>query len=289
MMSSQIYVDSQNKLEAQVMDLADRLAVSSIPFWSPRYNAHMAMETTLASMIGYMTAMMYSPNNVANETSPVTTELEYLVGKQLCNMLGYPKWKQDSINPWGHLACDGSVANLEAIWVARNLKYYPLSLRLAVSPKDGDTYDGPLGFIAHSFEVNRCGSKKKTRLVDCSTWDLLNLEPATALGLPDQLFSQYGVSSDFLTTALKPFLVQSMGMEALNARFNIKVPLDERTKADKAAGQALAGKFLIAATKHYSWPKGGAIAGLGSDTFLDIKVDVRARMSMKDLEAKLRH
>ena len=40
-----------------------------------------------------------------------------MVGEQLCEMLGY------NINParegalaWGHLACDGTVANAESMW-----------------------------------------------------------------------------------------------------------------------------------------------------------------------------
>ena len=32
----------------------------------------------------------------------------------------------------GHLVAGGSIANIEAIWVARNLKYYPLGLQEAL-------------------------------------------------------------------------------------------------------------------------------------------------------------
>ena len=32
----------------------------------------------------------------------------------------------------GHLVIGGAVANIEAIWVARNLKYYPLGLQEAL-------------------------------------------------------------------------------------------------------------------------------------------------------------
>jgi glutamate/tyrosine decarboxylase-like PLP-dependent enzyme len=72
------------------------------------------------------------------------------------------------------------------------------------------------------------------------------------------------------------------------------------------------GKFLISATKHYSWPKGGgksllclssitycrtssaandcgliAITGIGSENFVDIQVDEDARMCVKDLKRQL--
>ncbi|GAQ46230.1 group II decarboxylase [Aspergillus niger] len=118
----------------KLTEVMGNLANSSIPFWSTRYNAHMNMDTTMASTLGYIAAMMYNPNNVTPESSPYTTHIEHKVGNQLCKMLGY---NVDCGDPekaigWGHITCDGSVANLEAIWAARNLKFYPLSLKLAM-------------------------------------------------------------------------------------------------------------------------------------------------------------
>ncbi|KAM3425840.1 hypothetical protein NHJ13734_009884 [Beauveria thailandica] len=125
MKALEIYQQSIHRLTGNSTYLSDKLAKHSVPFWSPRYNAHMNMDTTLASIIGYMSAMIYNPNNVATEASPYTTEVEREVGQQLCEMLGYHGLNQDSA-PWGHITCDGSVANLEAIWATRNLKFYLL-------------------------------------------------------------------------------------------------------------------------------------------------------------------
>ncbi|KAF4501132.1 L-tyrosine decarboxylase [Fusarium agapanthi] len=80
-------------------------------------------------------AMMYNPNNVATEASPYTTSVERDVGVDLCRMLGYGYGvggEDSDVVPWGHITCDGSVANLEAIWAIRTLKFYPLSLKLAM-------------------------------------------------------------------------------------------------------------------------------------------------------------
>jgi len=41
--------------------------------------------------------------------------------------------REDSM---GHLVTGGTVANIEAIWVARNLKYYPLGLQEALLKDD---------------------------------------------------------------------------------------------------------------------------------------------------------
>lgn len=49
-----------------------------------------------------MATMMYNPNNVATEASPLTTEKEREVGRELCDMLGYG---YDNVTPWGHITC----------------------------------------------------------------------------------------------------------------------------------------------------------------------------------------
>ena len=32
---------------------------------------------------------------------------------------------------WGHITCDGSIANMEGLWMARNLKFFPPALSAA--------------------------------------------------------------------------------------------------------------------------------------------------------------
>ena len=77
--------------------------------------------------LGYMAAMLYNQNNCASESSPVTSKYEMEVGKDLCVMLGY-----DRDRCMGHLTAGGSVANIEAIWAGRNVKYFPLGLQEAL-------------------------------------------------------------------------------------------------------------------------------------------------------------
>lgn len=48
----EIYRESIHRLTRNSEELSDNLARHSVPFWSPRYNAHMNMDTTLASIIG---------------------------------------------------------------------------------------------------------------------------------------------------------------------------------------------------------------------------------------------
>lgn len=57
----------------------------------------------------------------------MTTAYEIEAGSDLCEMIGL-----DRDESMGHLVAGGSIANIEAIWVARNLKYYPLGLQEAL-------------------------------------------------------------------------------------------------------------------------------------------------------------
>ncbi|HET8715856.1 MAG TPA: pyridoxal-dependent decarboxylase [Holophagaceae bacterium] len=94
----------------------------SIPSHSPRYLAHMMGDTLLPAQVGYAAAMLYNPNNVATEGSPVTTELEREVAADLAGLLGF-----DPATAFGHLCGGGTVANLEALWILRNLALRPLT------------------------------------------------------------------------------------------------------------------------------------------------------------------
>ncbi len=82
----------------------------------------------MSSLLGYFMTMLYNPNNVALEASPMTTLVELRVGKQLCKLFGYkteepePAIDTTTADPvgWGHVTCDGTVANLESIWVGKS-------------------------------------------------------------------------------------------------------------------------------------------------------------------------
>src|SRR3712207_4624326 len=106
------------------------LLKKSVPFFSMRYQGHMNWDLTIPGALGYFSAMLYNPNNVAFEGSTATTILEMLVGDDLCRMLGYQISTDAEVvagkpRPWRHVTCDGIVANIEAIWSSRNLKLYP--------------------------------------------------------------------------------------------------------------------------------------------------------------------
>ena len=103
---------------------------NTIPFYSTRYQGHMNWDTAIPANVGYIAGLLYNQNNCASEGGPATTLMEIEVGVQLCKMLGYnTEVKSKGPKGWGHITCGGTVANLEALWAARNLKFYPIAIR----------------------------------------------------------------------------------------------------------------------------------------------------------------
>ncbi|GIG69243.1 pyridoxal phosphate-dependent decarboxylase family protein [Phytomonospora endophytica] len=82
------------------------------PFFHPRYAGQMVKPPHPAAVIGYVTAMLANPNNHAREGGPATTDMEIEVVAELAGMFGFPRHL-------GHLTGGGTVANLEALYVAR--------------------------------------------------------------------------------------------------------------------------------------------------------------------------
>ncbi|PGH00702.1 hypothetical protein AJ79_08122 [Helicocarpus griseus UAMH5409] len=262
---SKEYIKNTTQISAAVKMAAKLLGKHSIPCWNPRYEGHMATDINIPGLLGYFMTMLYNPNNVTLEASPLTTIAEMEVGEQLCDLFGYntdPE-RKDMPLAWGHITCGGTVANLESIWVARNLKFYPLALRRAVE-------EGSLQFVADTFKVQTCVGEEKL-FIDLSTWELLNLRSKTILDLSQSLYDQYGISSTYVEKAVEPYNPQSIGKDDLERHFKLDKPI----------------QYFLSKTRHYSWPKGAAVAGIGSANAVGLEVDNGARVDLKDLESKL--
>jgi hypothetical protein len=73
---------------------------------------------SMASLLGYFITMLYNPNNVALEASPLSTVAAIEVGEQLCELFGYnnDEDNQEAPTAWDNVTCDGTVANVGSIW-----------------------------------------------------------------------------------------------------------------------------------------------------------------------------
>jgi glutamate/tyrosine decarboxylase-like PLP-dependent enzyme len=94
-------------------ELTTRLR-DNYPFFHPRYIGQMLKPPHPAAVLGYVTTMLINPNNHALDGGPATARMEREVVGQLATMFGFGEHL-------GHLTSSGTIANLEALFVAREL------------------------------------------------------------------------------------------------------------------------------------------------------------------------
>jgi glutamate/tyrosine decarboxylase-like PLP-dependent enzyme len=225
-----------------------------------------------------------------------TSVLEFDVMKLMTTMVRYPLFEDDSIkeeekNPdklesWGHLTCDGTVANIEAFWAARNSKFlaYAIQQALLQSPKLKKGQRVKV-VIATGEEV---------LLVKLDPWTIINIPVDNVLSLPHKIWtlvnavaknrnkeeekadpnqSEAKVTLDEVYSEISNYTVARKGLVAYYLAFfqrGIKPP-----------------KYFVPGSKHYSLPKAGSMLGVGDEDVVDIAMDADARLLVSDLEKKL--
>lgn len=273
-----IFCEDTEQHQASIETIRNQLQLllqklrGSIPMASYRNQSHMNWDLTLPGFVGYFAAMLYNQNNVAAEASPVTTLLEVQVGKDLCEMLGFHVAKEaeksdaSTLESWGHITCDGSIANGEAMWAARNLKFLALALAAAISLEDDLK-------AAKAVSVETCQGGRDY-LIDLDLWTLLNLPVDEVIGLVENIKNQSGIDENIIRHAVDKYSLQALGLVKFQQRF-----LDTYEQATPVV--------LVPATAHYSWPKTAALIGLGTASVRLVEVDLDGRMSMVALRREL--
>jgi glutamate/tyrosine decarboxylase-like PLP-dependent enzyme len=104
-------VVAPERAAAVLADLAARLR-DNYPFFHPSYAAQMMNAPHPVAQLAYTLAMRINPNNHALDGGPATAALEREAVAEVARMIGYPQHL-------GHLTSSGTIANLEALWVAR--------------------------------------------------------------------------------------------------------------------------------------------------------------------------
>lgn len=250
------YEDAVATLTQELMGLLAELK-RGVPFFSGRYKGHMLSEQTIAAQVGYFATMLYNPNNVSIEASPVTSRLELEVAAQLARMVGY-----DPATSWGHLTSGGTVANFEALWIARNVQYLPLAAAGATRDLDVEV---PV----------RRPDGQRVPLSSLSLWELLNIRNEDALDLWRALWS--AAPTDAISRALADHSLGSVGYQDYGRRLALDY------------GDPLpASVVLVAATAHYSWEKIVRALGIGSNQLMYVPVDEHYRLDPDALWDRLR-
>ncbi|HEX6669364.1 MAG TPA: pyridoxal-dependent decarboxylase [Gemmatimonadales bacterium] len=250
------YEDAVAALTQELLGLLAELK-RDVPVFSGRYKGHMIAEQTIAAQVGWFATMLYNPNNIAMDISPVTTRLEMEVAAQLARMIGY-----DPRTSWGHLTSGGTIANFEAFWLARGVRYLPvaaagaateLGLELPVTTADGT----------------------RANLSGLALWQLLNIPNRATLDLWDALWAAAPRAD--VTRALGNHSLATIGYQEYSRRlaFEYGDPLPP-------------GVVLVSATAHYSWEKIVRALGIGSNQLVHVPVDTRFRMDPDALWERVR-
>ncbi len=103
----------ETKARAVIAELVQRLQ-DNYPFWHPSYAGQMLKPPHEIASIAYFLAQQINPNNHALDGGPATAKMETEVIAAFAKLFGFPQHL-------GHLTSSGTIANLEALWVARKI------------------------------------------------------------------------------------------------------------------------------------------------------------------------
>jgi glutamate/tyrosine decarboxylase-like PLP-dependent enzyme len=101
----------EERFGAAFGELTSRLR-HNYPYFHPSYIGQMLKPPHPAAVAGYLAAMLINPNNHALDGGPATSAMEKEAVAQLAAMFGFGEHL-------GHLTSSGTIANLEALYVAR--------------------------------------------------------------------------------------------------------------------------------------------------------------------------
>lgn len=236
----------ETRLRKELHQLSAALK-KSVPFHSPRYLGHMVSDLLIPGLAAQILTLPYNPNNVSEDSAPVTVDMEVQVGLQLARMLGYPDDPAREDCALGHLTSGGTLANYQALRLALALKAFPVALRAAGVPD---------------------------LVVPASDWEAFNLTPTEGIALLDRwqqwLAAQSPASRRRWTDAVQLHRLEQLGLVDFFAiHTELKVPV-----------------VLAPITAHYSWSKGLKLLGLGR-SHLRLLPERGMRLDLQALEAAL--
>jgi len=219
-----------------------------VPVFSPRYMAHMISETTLPSLVAYFATLLYNPNNVSSEASPVTIRHELEVGEQFARLFGY-----DDTMSFGHLTSGGTVANYESLWFNKAGRFLPIALELAARREDG--VKGEVGPDALFRALNVPLDETEMRL-------------NAFLSSKGEAEERWNVLRKYLISYTGDYAFKKMAEEEWETPWIEPV-------------------VVVPGTAHYSWARAASLLGIGKNNFLRVDCDDQFRMIPSALDQVL--
>jgi glutamate/tyrosine decarboxylase-like PLP-dependent enzyme len=196
-------------------------------------------------------------------------------------MVGYPSFLPETLPAdarsrrssysWGHLCSGGTVANLEALWIARNVRLYPLAVRLVAEQNDQFASFADLEVTTASSERAPLRTLPTFRLSNLPISEITNLHLRIKASLdegdPDRAEAFQEAIPSVRNTGLASFLLQ----------YNEAFPND----------RARLPKVFISQATHYCWQKNMDLVGLGANALETLPVDDRIRLDTDALRKRL--
>jgi len=314
--STEGFIETKNLILDELQKALSKLK-ESVPTWDVKYMAHFHGDLLIPAIAGNVASILYNPNNVTDEASSATLPMEMDFMGQLSDMIGFSEFgditKQDKDNgnnkSWGHLASGGTIANIEGIWVARNLKYVPISLGLIYNHlKEFNTgkflgadniiskvvfknYDKKLisnCFIEIESILKNIGIKlpngKYKSLEQLNYNSLFNIGTTVIMGLRQSIvdkIKQFDKKTEEDDSASKLMLdifnelyekasIRTLGLFEIHQLTGLKTP-----------------KIFISSTCHNTWNKMPEILGLGQNALVKIPVDKNYHINIIKLKNKI--
>jgi len=267
----------------RLIETTDRALASlrrSFPFHSPRYIAHQQSETTLPAMFGLVAGMLYNTNTVTPESGAVTVEWEIEACAALARMLGYnpppsppETHTQDAMKEyaaalskefaWTHLTSGGTVANIEALWVARLVKYFPLAVRDAARSADVEL-------------LVKVGAGEKVDIRDLDKFEAIGLRPNESIYLLAKFVE-----------ALRRKDGVSLPEASKQAWSSLKASPYSHSKGLHRAASEFEPIVFVTGAAHYSIKKACDVLGIGPEAVRTVPMDDRFRMRIDKLEEQI--
>ena len=229
----------------------------SVPVFHPRYMGHMSSDLLIPGLVARILTTLYNPNNVSEEAAPVTLTHELETGKDLAAMFGFNV--DPSVEPcaWGHLTSGGTLANYEALWNFRAVKFYGIALQEGV--RQAELVTGPAGPL-------------RKELAEYCKWELLNMTICQMIGMRREVAAairnQDPAAFLRLRQAVRRERIEAAGMVEFFAKHRgLRPP-----------------RLLVASTAHYSWEKGMKVLGLGTAQLVRVALDDHMRLDPCHLE-----
>ncbi|GHT39553.1 hypothetical protein FACS189437_03230 [Bacteroidia bacterium] len=277
--------EEYDKIHLGLMKMIAKLR-RNFPFYSPRYIGHMLSDISIPAMLGYFAGMLHNSNNCTTEAAPVTVEWEIESCNKILEMLGFTpppsppskdattdEWEEYKKNlkkefGWAHITSGGTIANIEALWVARIIKYYPLAIQdVAIKEK----LDIEIKLPKHT--------DKEPAVVDIKAInkkDLLFIKPNESIYLFSRFIDALRKKRDITVAEANKLSSELLKKSEYSLTNNMGKNFTEFPPVIFSSG-----------TAHYSIKKAADLLGIGSSNAVLVNMDSNFRLDTVDLKRKI--